>query len=1100
MKLFSGDLQANHAGGSGGAVSVEGSESSDITVQIGVNDPHFAENKLSMGFPHQDATTGMTFLHNACPVIRGNTSNVSGGAFFISGGIETNLRIFCLTEEENTSAGDRDINKTPLSDFMMVQGGRVVVSTASNTDSIWNTDKVENNTDGYGKAAVNGSIHVVAGQMELMGNMDNPQIDGIRTIDLQNANDRYFDHRGSDTMVKISYHENFTNTEGVTESTYTAIDLASGEPHTIYTGLYVHEGYELYGWSTDKNAVAGSESFPWYAPGTAFTFYNEAQKQKPADLAGSTDFEKQVHYGDLTLYAIWKINGYFIAFDPGVPEGETWSGSVETVSCKFNEPYPLPVNGFVRPGYCFTGWKLKDKVYQPGTAVQELTGVNAATVTFVAQWKPCDHTADENGGVDPIRYSVTQDTMTKTCAVCSQKGTAKILAQDAVYDGQSHPATLELSNAEFWDPVLTHTGTKLDGTGSVADENTCVNAGDYVAKLQAGDNTISAAFRIEKAPQPAPTSRPRYVQPSDSNEVTIYQLPDETQRVCNTSGVPVEYYLRYYSDNAEVIVPVTHGDLEKDTTLQYTLTEALKTYTVLAGYPETDNYYASDFITADTTFQFAGNIHLTIEAEEGIDFWLENVTNQDYSGTMLHTKLREGYYLAGEDFTFTKKLAEGSQYDLDKLTITPVKVGEYTTSATASDTEVYITVTIGGVKKIAALSAECKEKQHFGDFSSGTNCEIAVDSAFTVLYRLSGFDQEDYAQPSLNFAPKLPAGTRIILRDRADGSYWYFRAAVSTAEVSLIRFAKMGATDTNYFAKTGDRNLQFVVDFSRVAKEALLPAPGTVTCSLSVAKTMEDSKAMPLDPAAVTVGLKNVSCTLEPVQIQVPSLTRALAVKIHVGEAASKYDHRDLALVLTPDAATPLPIDASMQVSMQGYSITYRPNQQNRLVIPLGDFCGMDAPVQLRLSSDMFPYSEETYKMTAQLLLSATDAESAIGNPEQLTEAVSLAFYSNREHAGLKIIGQGDKRLFQKGEQIPVTISTTLADQSGSYPISVQLHQKFPDGTYGNTALQPQEEGNTYTFQLNSLVEGSYCIVATLSNSDAYVLDEARYYFLLQEP
>lgn len=1113
VKVFSGILQGNHAAASGGAVGVVGSDSSHITVQIGVDQKHFDESgNLQMGFSHQEGDPAETFFHKACPVICQNASGHSGGAFYISGGIQTNLDIFCLTDENNTAAGDLDVHNTNLSNFMMVKGGQVIISTAEHTDEYINQDLVENNKDGYGNATVNGSIHVEAGRMELMGNMDNPKIDGIRTIDLKSDADRYFDHRGSDTKVKISYHENFYGPDGTVDSTQTALDLRNGDKHTIYTGLYVHEGYELYGWSTDSEAVAGDNQYIWYEPGAEFTFYNTAQHPKPDGMTGQTDFDNWIHYGDLTVYAIWKINGYFIAFDPGVPDGETWSGSVETISCRYNQQYQLPANGFSRPGYIFKSWLLDGTEYQPADNVINLTSINAATVTFVAQWEPCEHPETVNGGANLI-YSVnTQgDTMTKSCKLCGLSATAKIMAKDAVYDRKSHFATLELTNEAFWEhissPDLSYTGTKIKSTESVVAPERCVNAGDYVASLQVNEQTITASFRVDKAPQPAPTSRPSYIQPAaDSNVVTIHQLPEKEQRVCQVSGVPVEYYLRYYSDDVENIVFVDHNELAEDTVLTYELTEALKTYAVLAGYPETDNYYASPFITADTTFHFKGNIHLTIVAEEGIDFWLGD-TSTEGNGILLYTKLWDGYYLVGEDFTFEKKLTGGSGYSLESLVITRYEVGEYSLSATASDENIYITITIGGVKKIAALSATAKEKQHFSDFTPTAEPVITADSAFTVLYQLNGFHEEDYHQPVLTFEPALPIGSTIILRDRTDGSYWYYKASGSTAKLPLTQFTQMGASTNYYYVETGDQKLQFIVDFSRIegTNPLALQTSAEISCSLSFDKQDKSSKAAVVLPKSVSIGLSNVSCNLQASSGN-NSLSQSLKINVpRLGENvtisgnASRYDHRDLALVLIPDESTPLPIDASIQVNLLGGKITYRPNRNNWFVIPLSDFCERDSIVYLRLSSDMLPYAEVSYKMTAQLWLSATDAESAPGNGTRLAENATVHFYSNKEKTGLKILEATDQRLFHLGEQITVTVTTVPETFSDSYPISVQLHQKFPDGTFGNTALQPQKNGNSYTFPLNGLVEGSYCIVSTLSNSDQYVLNEARYYFILHD-
>lgn len=1067
VTVYSGRLSGNKSAVSGGAVGIAGDENSTITVQIGLNKQHrFISDNVFEEIEHSP------YIHTSCPVIENNSTDKSGGAFFISGGSTTNLNIYCLKESNNTASGDKDIHNTPLSNFLMVEGGMVVVSTAEDPNIYIGNDNMYEGDASFGNTTVTGSIHVVAGVLELIGSMDNPKLNGYRTIDLRSHSDRYYDHRTSDAQVKVSYHENFYGPDGEPFSTQTAFDIKSGSQLLIESGLYVHNGYELVGWNIDPNAKLGITESGWYWPGTDITLYN------PNDPTSDG-----VNEGNLVLYAIWKVNGYFIAFNPGVATGENWSGIVSTITATYDTYHDLPENSYIYVGYIFVGWKYGDKIYQPGDKVINLTSKNAETVTFVAQWIKCGHT-------DECTYSVndTKDVLIQMCPACHLSATARLTAQDSVYDGGSHLALTEYSLPEFFAPEITYTGKKIESSEDVSDPHTCVNAGNYTATITGGGVTASVSFTIHKAQQTQPTEIPVYSYNKSGPNLEISQI---VSRISSVTGAAAEYVVRYY-EAGELNETVIPGD-STDNKLIFHLEVAMTTYSVHVRYSETDNYLASDTVKATMTFYFDGNVSLNIVADKGIDYG----AFIDAHGQMtLTVVLEDGYYLIGEEFVLNY-----SGYE-EYITVTKngsqthdPESASYFIVAKSQTENVEVFLYIGATKKVASITSSVKEKEYFNNFTADTDPVITRDSAFTVLFGVSGFVLSDYEIPILRFNQALPKNTTVILRDRTDESYWYYKVLTDTQQdILLSQFKKMDSEQTEYVPTDGDMNLQFVVDFSKATSS---PQGELLIIRLFIAKKpAADEKAADISDAPgakATVGLANVSYDMTETNGD------HLNVIVEMGGAGSKYDARDLAIVLTNTGNIMIPIDAGVIVRIGDTKVTYRPDGAGRIIIPLGEFREINDTIQLQLTSDMFPMRETTYRMTAELYLSESKADASPLNGLRLVGDVELTFTSFREETSVRIveISGNNSRIYTVGDRIAVKINTQPAALEDRYTVSVQLHQEL-NGAYGNTLIQYQSNGDEYIFSLVSpLTEGNYCIVATLTDTGGYVVTETRYYFIL---
>lgn len=103
---------------------------------------------------------------------------------------------------------------------------------------------------------------------------------------------------------------------------------------------------------------------------------------------------------NITLYAKWTANTYYVKYDGnGTTEG-TMSNSTHT----YNVAKNLSANTYTMPGHTFTGWNTaangSGTSYTDQQSVTNLTTVNGATITLYAQWESTKYTVNfnSNGG------------------------------------------------------------------------------------------------------------------------------------------------------------------------------------------------------------------------------------------------------------------------------------------------------------------------------------------------------------------------------------------------------------------------------------------------------------------------------------------------------------------------------------------------------------------------------------------------------------------------------------------------------------------------------------------------------------------------------
>ena len=1065
VKIYSGELNGNSATASGGAVAINGNGGS-IQVQIGVNAEHNVGENTYDG--------GITYTHGEnCPKITNNIAADSGGAFHITGAETANLSVYCLEESGNSAKGDIDINKVTLSDFMMVQGGKVIISSADHS-------KDPPDGVGFGKSTINGSIHMLGGTLDLYGSMTNPKFNKYITIDLEKGRENDFtDHRLSDGYVKLAYYENFPGT-----STYTADDVQSGVAYTVLNNLYSHPGYTMKGWYTNPDGTGTK-----YEAGTDYIFATESHINPP---------EGSIIVNNLTLYAYWEANGYDVIYDPN---SDSYSGQMPTQSFTYDVETPLAINQYIITGKKFSHWVLDGETYQDGQKVKNLTDIPGGKVILKAQWTDCDHADCRYEATEFDEAAPYEAVLSQICNICTYTRTATMVASDTVYDGQPHPVAVTYSDSE-WQPEVEYAGTKFPNTEDtegeegtevtaepIAQKDLTIGAGKYIATITVENVTAKVTYTIEKADQPAPTQAPSYQEPEEGkSKLYITPIDAETSPV---TQLPAEYFIRYAKDDEMVEVKIAE---KEDGKYVQELTEAMVFYFVGVRYIGDDNYNPSQDVTADRTFLYKGNITLTIKGSEGINI----IAQQKDKGIVVDTTVLNGYYLVDEKF-----VAEVEPSTTDRITVTEdlnnKDKGKFTISGTSGDA-ISVTVTFKGARKAAEITGNIAAGERFDNFSNTAAVTVSSDSAYTVSYYVTGYDvgtykdgeneteKRYYGEPILRFSKALPEKTHIILLDKSNNTYWYYTGG--GPDIPLTYFRKMedgnGRPETESIAgqQYVDLNLQFVVIFEDAGMSA-----GNLETKLVLPGSEEKKCPNIFNEDTLTANLQDtgfgITLNGNTVQYSGPAIS------------ASRWDHRGLALVLKPqtgEGLSAVPADARILRTIAGDTKVCWQNEQGHFIIPLA---GLSGEVDLRLESDLFPAgADNKYAMQIELKGVQSLALTSPMNGDLLHKlSANIEFTHRKDKEAVQISVANDQRLFGSNSSVTATVNASYVD---GHNLVVELRQKDQYGAYISTGFPYNQSGDNYTFVLNKAAQGSYCIVASIKEQGGYVIHEAPYYFVIQ--
>ena len=1057
VDILSGSVSGNSAGTGGGALAVVGNDLSPqpINVTVGVSSNlHFdAAGELCV-FDHENAHNGVTYTHASCPVVSNNLSQTDGGAIYISGstneGTVTALDILCVTAMNNQVGNDGLKTK---SDFMKIEGGKIVISSAE-----FRPEGVSDPDDYFhGLSMIGDSLHVVAGQVDLYGNMTNPSFGESITVAVPEIGENYFrDHRYAEDTghYKILYFANYYDTAlGQASVEFTEFQVEEDSTHVIIPALYERAGHRILGWDTEPDG-----SGVRFEVSTGYIINDE--------LDGMDADENQ-----LTLYAIWQLYGYNVAFEPNVPLGVNYGVKMPNKFYSYEQTEALPANTYVRSGYRFTGWNTAADgsgiAYQDEQVVGQLTNEEGATVKLYAQWALCTH--DPALGNCKYTYTTEDDgaTLVRNCSCGSQTLRYKIIAQDAVYDRTEHTASAQIDSGWTNPPELQYV---IDFREEEGTYEPFYDVGYYVASVTAGGVTASKSYEILMAKQDAPASV-TFTANGGTLTVTVPPSPNLTK---------TSYRLVYFNG------PENKVELDWQESNSFTLPANYTSYQVYARYEKDHNYLTSPATMSEDIYFYGDSKSaiITITADEGIDYTA--MGDAENSGFRINVAAENGFYLT-EDFAVTHQLIEGTATD---LTITPTTPREsYLMTGIPATCRIHIH--LSGAKPTAKAEAAVAPGQVFGTVS-GSSADITRDSAFTAYYEVEAFDAAAYSDLLVSFTSdgdpvNVPAGTSIILLDKLSGGYWSYTADAAVSELSLGEFERMGAPGTHYVLDGDLYELQFVVDFSRTANGF---AGDALTMSLGGKHTGALTPAL---SASVDVSFGGVSFSLAN-QNAGEGLTQQLRYTFSADGAASKWANRSAALVLAPADDT-LPADATMTLETAHGTAQYLANADGAFILPLLAVDSGTASITLR--STLFPSASVTYSFTVQLLVSNTSEGGAPmnGQDDTQTDPVTVVFTKAADAVpSMKIEGEQ----LTKADLLAVVI--TSQDIPAGAKIMAYVQQKTANG-YRDTAQSKQISANNADTPLISLGAyendpGSYRLVVE-TEYNGHIIMSVPHYFII---
>lgn len=1123
VDILSGSVSNNSAQVSGGALAVVGKEDGtiDITVNIGVNKQHYetvtedgVESTKKIDCDH-DIKNKVSSVVKDCPKISGNKAQISGGAILVTGNDRAKLNVYCLQRANNIA-----VQETKLSDFMKVEGGTVVISSSSNTTD----EQLQDST--HGDITIPDTIYVTGGKMDIWGKMTNPFIEDIITVDIEKTGDHFIDHRELEGYYWLRYFENFEDpVTHIVTGQYKQKSIKIGTEEEISGNIYSHPGYTLQGWNTDNKA--------------AHYWEQGDDVNRPQDQDKDTGWYRISKFymfdgnpiGNLEIYAIWEPNGYSVVFNPNVPLNETYSGEMERMDIAYEETKDLPKNQYKRDGYIFTGW-CKDVVYNPEEGdilyldqqpVKNLTTDKGELVTLYAQWEKCEHNPES--GKCYFIYSVVDEgkTLKRTCSCEGLIETATLYAEDTVYDQEQHEAEVTYSSAT-WKPIATY--QKKEGENFVSHNEIPKNAGTYMASVTDGGETASITYIIEKADQPAPNI-PEYVPVIDkeNGKSTLKIKPVQDSPISETDN-PLydasydskkEYLIVYYDGDTKHEMGWEVGEYDGEFDVSFDLTVALTNYSVYARYGEGTNYKASPETAADSVYFFTGNVKLIIEKGEGVEGLAKEATGGDdvvTNGILLNVITKEGYYLPDHyDIEIQTKKFEQPDVMHDQQAKRTLNDGatpylhDYKITNIPSDCELH--VKLPNAKKIPTISAKVTEKQVFGTVNTGT-ATISRDSAYTAYFEITNYDKDVYSNLVFDFNYALPKKTNVILVDKVTGKYYWKEIDNAVSSIRLTSFDQMGSGEVDFSLPNttviDQMKLQLVIDFSEVDEKNRLVSETDLTTTLSASKNANNAPEL---SAMVTTKLKNEHrFDLELIaseEATIVSSSTGLTLTMTLSDGvASKWDNRQMALVLTPDGQTDLPPDAYIRYKRGNDIVNVYLNNAGLFILPLEN---MEATnVDVTLMSSLFTEQEVSYGFKADWISAQSIAEQSPVNG-QIVDTISEVNINRSKESVPSIKIKTGKPYYTNQEKEEVKATITWDNILSAHDIEVALQVKNEKEEYTNTGMSwDLELTDSGSKELEVVIPDimiardydSFCLNITV-DSGLVTVAEANCYFIIEK-
>lgn len=1115
--MLSGTLSNNHAHTSGGGLAAQSGSNHHITVQIGTCETHTDLNLDTGTFTEfgYSSSEYSDHSHVSCPAIRGNSAGVSGGAFYLNSSGSA-FQFFCLKESGNKAADTK-------SNAMKVEGGNVVIGDAQN-----------DNQNARGKVSMENTILVQGGSVDVHGNMKNPYFVDQITVDIQNSEHHYVDHRAQNAdqgQYRVQYYENFTGTDGNKAGLYIAKQYPKSSLEiTIDSALFVHGGWHIVGWNTEESGSG--------------TSYKASQQVNLSELKETDGMKDHT----LTLYAIWERSiMYTVVFYSNIPLGVACSGTMANRPCTVGENLTLPDNQYQCTGYRFQEWNTKTDgtgtAYSDKAVIENgLTRENGATIKLYAQWAACEHPAQE------LTYKVNgeKNGWIQICSCGAHTAEAILQPVDAVYDQAEHPAQIVYREDKWSGPLpqLTYEWRKAGSTGSYEEvSGNPIKAGQYRVAMPAagtvsgtGDETVSVweIYMIAKADQQAPENI-SYTLEDGSLTVEPLAANEEYQ-----SG-PV-YGIMYTTETGTMTVEQKAEDKEFPNVFDVRNLPLNSCWKIFAYYAETENYLESKKTAVG--FYKAVKANVRFQLPQGVtveDAKVPDGENAEKSALWYYIKLEDGYHkdqfqcsaalTASESGTcsFTKYQAQ-DEGDLYQLTFAP---------ADGVTEKLDITVTISGAAPDAKISAMRKAGQFFEDFNGEQQTETAAavqvnrDSAFTVQFDVADQKSGDYQNPSLAFHCALPEKTTVIMQTEADGdadrnAYWYYTVTSGGTEagsvIPLSAFKKMGAAENTVFDfaswKTGNQtseSYRFVTSFAN-ADWTTTEESTSVNLTLSFeavseAKTTSSGETVipALSGMAAVTAKKTEGFSLE----NISSNDNPNILNLHISTAAirdtkSSFYGKQAILVLQQEDSTgdsaKLSKDLHLEVQDGDATTVYPVNAAGQYIVPLGN-TDAEKTLSMRFASDTYYFSAEDYPVKAELYVSASEqADYSIDGKAQAALENLAVVRSADELPSVRVDTQ--KRLYRKGESMSLPVEYAHVGQSEletkiwerNTPENIQAGASEYVDTMVNGKLGAA--GSTNSVSLGNLEAGSYCLIISVSRTEGEtvrMIMEVPWYFIITD-